>query len=184
MLDAAAEGDGAPEPEGEPDAEADAADDGGVDGMVPAEIEWPYFAICAQSGANASYPRVRCPAGPLLGDNAPVAVVEMSEERRMATAGRRRGARQRRPLRRPVLTALGLGAVGCGVAWVFLVKAAIEFGRLARDGQNLAWAFTVAATIGAAACLLLMFVLVARVLVAVGVLSEYKGRRSAGRRAG
>jgi hypothetical protein len=82
-----------------------------------------------------------------------------------------------------MLVALGCGSLGCGLAWVFLVRAAIEFGRLARDGQSLAWAFTAAATVGATACLLLMFVLAARVLVTVGVLSEYKGRRSAGRRA-
>jgi hypothetical protein len=81
-----------------------------------------------------------------------------------------------------MLVALGCGSLGCGLAWVFLVRAAIEFGRLARDGQSLAWAFTAAATVGATACLLLMFVLAARVLVTVGVLSEYKGRRSAGRR--
>ena len=99
-----------------------------------------------------------------------------------AGEGKRRAAKQKRPSRRPVLVALGLGAVGCGVAWVFLVRAAIEFGRLGRDGQHLAWAFTAAATVGATACMLLMFVLAARVLVAVGLVSEYKPRRSAGRR--
>ena len=96
--------------------------------------------------------------------------------------GRRRAEKQKRPSRRPLLAALALGALGSGLAWVFLVKAAIEFGRLARDGQNLAWVFTAAAAVGATACLLLMFVLGARVLVAVGILSEYRPRRSAGRR--
>lgn len=78
---------------------------------------------------------------------------------------------------------LSLGAVASGIAWGFLVKAAIDFGRLARGGDEVAWAFTAAATIGATLCLLLLFVLVARVLVAVGLVSEYKPRRSSGRRA-
>ncbi len=96
--------------------------------------------------------------------------------------GRRRAEKKRGPNRRPILTALALAALGSGLAWVFLVRAAIEFGRLARDGQSLAWAFTLAASVGATACLLLMFVLIARVLVALGILSEYKGRRAANRR--
>jgi len=68
------------------------------------------------------------------------------------------------------------------VAWFFLVRAAIDFGRLARDGESLAWAFTIAATVGATACLLLMFILVTRLLMALGIVSEYRPRRSAGRR--
>ena len=77
-------------------------------------------------------------------------------ERRQTAGGEEAG-----PVRRPLLVALVLGALVCGVAWFFLVKAAIDFGRLARDGQGIAWAFTAAATIGATACLLLMFILVA-----------------------
>ena len=78
---------------------------------------------------------------------------------------------------------LVVGALAAGAAWFFLVRAAIDFGRLARGGDPVAWAFTAGATIGATLCLLLMFVLTARVLVAVGLLSEYKPRRSSGRRA-
>jgi fatty acid desaturase len=111
-----------------------------------------------------------------------VAVVAARTERRTVSEGRRRAEKQRGPSRRPLLAALAFGALGSGVAWLFLVKAAIEFGRLARDGQDLAWAFTAAASVGAAACLLLMFVLGARVLVALGLVSEYKPRRSARRR--
>lgn len=103
-------------------------------------------------------------------------------ERRTVNEGRRRAAKRKRPVPRPLLVGLVLGAVVCGVAWLFLVRAAIDFGRLARDGQTLAWAFTVAATIGATACLLLMFLLVARLLMALGLLSDYRPRRSAGRR--
>ena len=90
--------------------------------------------------------------------------------------------KRRRPVRRPLLAGLVLGALVCGVAWFFLVRAAIDFGRLARDGESVAWAFTVAATIGATACLLLMFILLTRVLMALGLVSEYRPRRAAGRR--
>ena len=117
--------------------------------------------------------------------NASVATVGIpgTTERRTVSEGRRRAAkRRRRPVRRPLLAGLGLGALACGVAWFFLVRAAIDFGRLARDGETVAWAFTVAATVGATACLLLMFILVARLLMAVGLVSEYRPRRSSGRR--
>ena len=111
-----------------------------------------------------------------------MAVVAARTERRTVNEGRRRAEKQKRPDRRPLLGALALGALGSGIAWIFLVKAAIEFGRLARDGQDLAWVFTAAAAVGATACLLLMFVLGARVLAALGLVSEYKPRRSSGRR--
>jgi hypothetical protein len=114
--------------------------------------------------------------------NASVATAGTTTDRRMVSEGRRRAAKSKRPVRRPVLAALGLGSLLCGVAWFFLVKAAIDFGRLARDGQDIAWAFTAAATIGATACLLLMFILAARVLIALGLVSDYRPRRSAGRR--
>lgn len=49
------------------------------------------------------------------------------------------------------------------MAWLLLVIAAIDFGRAARDGNGAAgWVFTVIATAGAAACLLLVFVLLAQ----------------------
>ena len=105
-----------------------------------------------------------------------------TERRTVNEGGRRRAAKPKRGVRRPLLAALGLGALVCGVAWFFLVRAAIDFGRLARDGEAVAWAFTVAATIGATACLLLMFLLVTRVLMALGLVSEYRPRRAAGRR--
>jgi hypothetical protein len=97
--------------------------------------------------------------------------------------GRRRAEKQKHPERRLSMLLLVLGAVAAGVAWVFLVKAAIDFGRVARGGDQVAWAFTAGATIGATLCLLLLFVLVSRVLVALGLVSEYKPRRSSGRRA-
>jgi hypothetical protein len=96
--------------------------------------------------------------------------------------GRRRAEKQKHPERRLSMLLLALGALAAGVAWVFLVKAAIDFGRVARGGDQVAWVFTAGATIGATLCLLLLFVLVARVLVALGLVSEYKPRRSTGRR--
>ncbi|MGI9091694.1 MAG: hypothetical protein ACR2GG_11415 [Gemmatimonadaceae bacterium] len=80
-----------------------------------------------------------------------------------ASTGRRRAekAPSTGALRGALLRVLGI--VLAGVAWLLLVIAAIDFGRAARDGQGTAgWAFTVAATAGAAACLLLVFVLVAQ----------------------
>lgn len=103
-------------------------------------------------------------------------------DRRTVSEGRRRAARAKRSVRRPLLAGLGLAALACGVAWYFLVRAAIDFGRLARDGESMAWAFTAAATVGATACLLLLFLLVTRILMALGLVSEYRPRRAAGRR--
>ena len=73
---------------------------------------------------------------------------------------------------------LVVSSLVCVGAWFFLVKAAIDFGRAAADGRTLAWGFTVIATLGAIGCLLLMFVLVARMSRHLGFSSEYKGRRS------
>jgi hypothetical protein len=82
----------------------------------------------------------------------------------------------------PRLGRLLLGSGVAAVAWFFLVGAAIDFGHTARNGQTTAWAFTAAATLGAAVCLLLVFVLVARLLATVGLVGRYRPRRSAGRR--
>lgn len=112
-----------------------------------------------------------------------VTVVGLKSERRTVGQGRRRAAKQKRPSPRRLLAALAVGALGAGIAWYFLVRSAIEFGRLARDGEPIAWIFTGAASLGATACLLLLFVLAARVLTALGLASEYKPRRSTGRRA-
>ena len=98
------------------------------------------------------------------------------------SSGRRRADKAPKPSALPYLAWLVVGAVACVTAWFFLVGAAINFGRAARSGQTLAWAFTSVATLGAIGCLLLMFVLLARFGRAVGVTSEYKGRRSSGGR--
>lgn len=102
-------------------------------------------------------------------------------EREPVTTGKRR-AETRKKAPRALVVGLALGALLSGVVWYFLVAAAIEFGRLARRGQSEAWLYTGAATLGAAVCLMLLFVLAARVLAALGLVSEYKPRRSAHRR--
>jgi hypothetical protein len=77
---------------------------------------------------------------------------------------------------------LAIGAVAAGVAWVFLVGAAIDFGHAARAGRTAAWLFGGAATAGAVVCLVLLFVLAGRVLSTVGLTGRPRPRRAAGRR--
>ncbi len=101
----------------------------------------------------------------------------------MVTTGRRRAERPQRSGLGPVrsLAVLLVGVLGSGVAWFFLVRAAIDFGHAARRGQSLAWAFTGGATLGAIGCLLLMFVLASRT-VRVSRRRPVRPRRSSGGR--
>lgn len=93
--------------------------------------------------------------------------------------GRRRASVKRSGLGAvPTLVLLVLGVAASVVAWVFLVRAAIDFGHTALDGQAIAWAFTAGATVGAVGCLLLTFVLLARVKRVLGIGSAYRPRRS------
>jgi len=100
-------------------------------------------------------------------------------------AGRRRAEKSSvpRPRRWPVVLLLLIGVVASGTAWVFLVRAAIDFGQVARDGEGAAWLVCGAATAGAAVCLLLMFVLLARTWRSAALGGRYQPRRSSGRRA-
>ncbi len=82
--------------------------------------------------------------------------------------GKRAGARQkRRPS--PVLLLLALGVTGAVVAWGYLVVAAIDFGKAARDGDSASWGFLALASAGAVACLFLALVLLARISRALGI---------------
>lgn len=81
-----------------------------------------------------------------------------------------------------VLVALVAGSLLTGLAWVFLVGAAIDFGVLAVNGQGRAWLFTAGASAGAVVCLFLMLALVGRGLRALGFISDYKPRRAGERR--
>lgn len=106
-------------------------------------------------------------------------------DRGTASAGRRRADRRAEPPPRRWSGALlvALGVLAAAGAWVFLVRAAIDFGQAGRNGQGLAWVVCAAATLGAAVCLLLVFVLVARGWALLGLRSDYQPRRSSGRRA-
>ncbi|HEX2893411.1 MAG TPA: hypothetical protein VHO29_05350 [Marmoricola sp.] len=64
-----------------------------------------------------------------------------------------------RPLPRRRLLGLALGITLTLVAWGFLVKAAIDFGADARNGETVSWAFLALATIGATACLFVTLIL-------------------------
>lgn len=54
------------------------------------------------------------------------------------------------------------------VAWGYLVYAAVDFGSNARGGDSQAWGFLALAAVGAAACLFVALLLIARVLRALG----------------
>lgn len=57
-----------------------------------------------------------------------------------------------------------LGVLAAAAAWWFLVRAAVLFGRSAvQDGAVAGWAFTGLASVGAALCLMLVFLLLARI---------------------
>lgn len=80
------------------------------------------------------------------------------------------------------LASLAVGAILTGVAWFYLVGAAIDFGVLGRNGQGTAWLFTAAASLGAIVCLVLFLALVGRGLRTLGFISDYQPRRAAARR--
>ncbi len=80
------------------------------------------------------------------------------------------------------LSALGIGVVLTGVAWFYLVNAAIDFAVVAIGGQPAAWIFTLGAGLGAVVCLVLMLALVGRGMRTLGFITDYKPRRAAARR--
>ena len=97
------------------------------------------------------------------------------------STGRRRAERVKAPTgtpwfrRAPVCL---LGALLAGVAWLVLVRAAIVFGRAARNGNGAAgWVFTAAASLGAVLCLMLVLTLLSRAWSALAVHSDYQPKR-------
>jgi hypothetical protein len=82
--------------------------------------------------------------------------------------GSRRGPKQRKPPKRGALL-LALAITVLVVAWGYLVKTAVDFGTAARGGEDAAWGFLVIACAGAAACLFIGLILVARMLRALGI---------------
>lgn len=97
-----------------------------------------------------------------------------------APGGRRRAPEVRRRPLRPIALHLAVALV-TGAAWIFLVRAAIDFGAMAKGGATSAWVFTALATVGATGCLLLAIVVVTRALALAGLVREnqpkYAGRR-------
>jgi hypothetical protein len=78
-------------------------------------------------------------------------------------AGRRRAQKVRASRPPGRLVVLVAGVVLATAAWLFLVRAAIDFGTAARDGTGSAgWTMSVGVGLGATLCLLLVFVLLAR----------------------
>lgn len=91
-----------------------------------------------------------------------------------APAGKRAGARRgpkkkARPNRGALLLALAITVLV--VAWGYLVKTAIDFGSAARGGEEAAWVYLGLACAGAAACLFIGLILVARLLRRLGITS-------------
>ena len=98
-------------------------------------------------------------------------------------AGRRRAEKTQvraRPRRWGPALLLVAGVLAASGAWLFLVRASITFGQVALDGRGAAWVVCAAGTIGAAVCLLLVFVLLTRIWRLLGLSSDYQPRRSSG----
>ena len=99
-----------------------------------------------------------------------MAPVGTEQNSRGKHGGTRRGPKQSRPPRRGAL-GLALAITLLVVAWGYLVKTAVDFGTAARGGESAAWGFLAIACAGAAACLFIGLILVARLLRALGVTS-------------
>ena len=97
-----------------------------------------------------------------------MAPVGTEQNSRGKHGGTRRGPKQPKPPRRGAL-GLALGITLLVVAWGYLVKTAVEFGTAARGGESGAWGFLAIACAGAAACLFIGLILVARLLRALGI---------------
>ena len=102
-----------------------------------------------------------------MGQNAPV-----------GHTGKRAAPRQARTFQ-PALLLLALGVTLCVVAWGYLVKAAIDFGSNARQGQTEAWWFLGLASLGAVACLFVGLMLVARITRRLGITKSDAGSSAA-----
>ncbi|QBR92279.1 hypothetical protein [Nocardioides euryhalodurans] len=86
--------------------------------------------------------------------------------------GKRVGPKKKRSNLRPATLLLSLGITVGVIAWGYLVKAAIDFGVQARNGDQDAWIYLGAASLGAVACLFIGLMLVARLLRMLGITSE------------
>jgi len=89
--------------------------------------------------------------------------------------GKRAGARPKRRFR-PALLLLAVGITLSVVAWGYLVYAAIDFGGEARNGDDESWYWVGIAAVGAAACLFVGLMLVARLSRALGLTQKPEPR--------
>ena len=94
------------------------------------------------------------------------------------TAGRHSAPAAPRPSAVLPLVGYVAAVLASAAAWFFLVRAAIHFGTEARGGESLGWLFMGLTAFGAICCLVLALALVGRVLMAIGVISDYKPRRA------
>ena len=106
-----------------------------------------------------------------------MAPVGTEQNSRGKHGGTRRGPKQPKPPRRGAL-GLALGITLLVVAWGYLVKTAVDFGTAARGGESAAWGFLAMACAGAAACLFIGLILVARLQRALGVTSGVRAAPS------
>ena len=93
-------------------------------------------------------------------------------------AGKRVGPKRKRSGLRPSTFLLTVGITLGVIAWGYLVKAAIDFGIEARNGNSDAWLYLGGAATGAVACLFVGLMLVARLLRALGITSGPADRSS------
>lgn len=78
----------------------------------------------------------------------------------------------------PRMLGLTAAITACLLAWGYLVYIAIDFGAEARrDGNAAAWGLLLVAAVGAVACLFLGFLLVTRLLQAVGLFPDAAPQR-------
>jgi hypothetical protein len=88
----------------------------------------------------------------------------------VAQRGKRVGPKKRARFN-PTALFLTIGVTVGVVAWGYLVRAAIDFGIQARNGDSGAWLYLGLACLGAVACLFGGLMLVARLLRVLGITS-------------
>ena len=97
--------------------------------------------------------------------------------RMAARRGRHKARRLSFPLTGLVLHLLG--AVLAGVAWLVLVRVAIDLGTDARtDGDARDWGYVVLTGVAAVVALVLAMQLIARTLRRLGLVSDYRSRHA------
>jgi hypothetical protein len=71
-----------------------------------------------------------------------------------------------------------LGMLLAAGGWVLLVVVAIDLGSRGREGDTAAWYLLVLAGLGAALCLVVAIFSARLLLVALGVIRDYQGKRA------